>query len=109
MDRSCEDVRVIADMKETKERCEARREGLQGVSPLTHERRYDEEDIAQLTADGEISELSVVAEGEDRTTWFVWLLVACTSISGLLFGESRSFMSLREYTDSLLRQDMTPA
>lgn len=50
-------------------------------------RRFDEmEDIAQLNANGEISELAVIAEGEERTTWFVWMLVACTSISGLLFG-----------------------
>ena len=30
--------------------------------------------------------MSVIAEGEESTTWFVWLLVLCTSISGLLFG-----------------------
>lgn len=34
----------------------------------------------------EINELSVVAEGEERTTWFVWVLVSCSTISGLLFG-----------------------
>ena len=44
------------------------------------------EDIADNLAAGEISELVVVAEGEERTTWFVWLLVFCSSISGLLFG-----------------------
>jgi MFS transporter, SP family, solute carrier family 2 (myo-inositol transporter), member 13 len=43
------------------------------------------EDIALAT--GEISELTVVAEGEERTTIFVWLLVCVSSISGLLFGE----------------------
>ena len=32
------------------------------------------------------AEFSIVAEGEDRTTWFVWILVLCCSISGLLFG-----------------------
>ena len=36
----------------------------------------------------EFTEAAVVAEGEDKNTWFVWLLVLCTSISGLLFGES---------------------
>ena len=36
---------------------------------------------------GEINELAVVAEGEERTTWFVWILVLCSTISGLLFGE----------------------
>jgi SP family myo-inositol transporter-like MFS transporter 13 len=35
---------------------------------------------------GEISEFVVVAEGEERTTWFIWLLVCCCTISGLLFG-----------------------
>ena len=37
---------------------------------------------------GEINELAVVAEGEERTTWFVWILVMCSTISGLLFGSS---------------------
>lgn len=35
---------------------------------------------------GEINELAVVAEGEEKTTWFVWILVMCSTISGLLFG-----------------------
>ena len=35
----------------------------------------------------DINELSVEAEGEERTTWFVWALVASSTISGLLFGE----------------------
>jgi len=35
-----------------------------------------------------IHELSVVAEGEERVTWFVWALVASSAISGLLFGQS---------------------
>lgn len=46
------------------------------------------EDIVRNTIKaGEISEYAVVAEGEERTTWFVWVLVCCCSISGLLFGE----------------------
>ncbi|KAF7798166.1 hypothetical protein EIP86_009383 [Pleurotus ostreatoroseus] len=76
---STEEVQVIAsdigDMKETKA-------------------SYDDlDDIAQLNANGEISELAVIAEGEERTTWFVWLLVACTSISGLLFGYDTGVIS----------------
>ncbi|KAI5996046.1 general substrate transporter [Pisolithus marmoratus] len=51
------------------------------------------EDIAQCTAAGEISEYAVVAEGEDRTTWFVWLLVCCCTISGLLFGYDTGVIS----------------
>lgn len=35
---------------------------------------------------GDLSEYTVVAEGEERTTLFVWLLVLCCGISGLLFG-----------------------
>jgi len=46
------------------------------------------EDIIRNTAiAGEISEFAVIAEGEERTTWFVWLLVCCCTISGLLFGK----------------------
>lgn len=48
----------------------------------------DLEDIVRNTIiAGEISEYAVVAEGEERTTWFIWVLVCCCSISGLLFGE----------------------
>ena len=90
MDRSVEDVRVIAGLKEAKEQCVlCFKPENYGTDAL--DGRYDEsEDIAQLNANGEISELAVIAEGEERTTWFVWMLVACTSISGLLFGESRA-------------------
>ena len=35
----------------------------------------------------EILELAIVAEGEERTSWFLWILVAACTISGLLFGE----------------------
>lgn len=44
--------------------------------------------VRNTTEAGGISEFSVVAEGEERTTWFVWILVCCSSISGLLFGET---------------------
>lgn len=49
------------------------------------------EDVEGAGVSGEISEAMVVAEGEERTTLFVWLLVACTSISGLLFGQFSTF------------------
>lgn len=45
-----------------------------------------EDAVRNKTAAGEISEFAVVAEGEERTTWFVWILVCCCTISGLLFG-----------------------
>ncbi|RPD61622.1 general substrate transporter [Lentinus tigrinus ALCF2SS1-7] len=51
------------------------------------------EDVSGAVASGEISEAMVVAEGEERTTWFVWLLVACASISGLLFGYDTGVIS----------------
>ncbi|KIM82675.1 hypothetical protein PILCRDRAFT_819983 [Piloderma croceum F 1598] len=52
------------------------------------------EDIIRNTAiAGEISEFAVVAEGEERTTWFVWLLVCCCTISGLLFGYDTGVIS----------------
>lgn len=35
------------------------------------------DDITKKIAAGEISEIVVVAEGEERTTWFVWSLVFC--------------------------------
>ena len=54
------------------------------------------EDISKTLAAGEVSELAVVAEGEERTTWFVWMLVFCTSISGLLFGMSIAHFGMHE-------------
>jgi hypothetical protein len=52
--------------------------------------KLDDTQLENMAAGGEISELVVVAEGEEKTTWFVWSLVACTSISGLLFGTLRT-------------------
>ncbi|EPS93747.1 hypothetical protein FOMPIDRAFT_1026440 [Fomitopsis schrenkii] len=51
------------------------------------------EDISKTLAAGEVSEVAVVAEGEERTTWFVWNLVFCASISGLLFGYDTGVIS----------------
>ena len=44
-------------------------------------------DVTRDIDSGEINELTVMAEGEERSTWFVWVLVLCSTISGLLFGE----------------------
>lgn len=45
------------------------------------------EDVIRDIDSGEISEIAVVAEGEERATWFIWILVLCSTISGLLFGQ----------------------
>jgi len=45
----------------------------------------DHSDRLEAKGDAE-SDSAVVVDGEDRTNLFVWLLVACSSISGLLFG-----------------------
>lgn len=44
-------------------------------------------------AAGDVSQYAVVAEVEKHTTWFVWLLVACCTISGLLFGYDTGVIS----------------
>ena len=58
------------------------------MTSVEEKRELNEELEYNMIAAGEISELAVVAEGEERTTWFVWLLVCCCTISGLLFGEN---------------------
>ena len=50
-------------------------------------------DVQEVSTEG-IDELAVVAEGEERTTWFVWILVACSTISGLLFGTSVTHIAI---------------
>ncbi|KAJ3823509.1 general substrate transporter [Lentinula raphanica] len=53
-------------------------------------------DLEEIIADlrgGEINEFAVIIEGEEKTTWFVWILVACASISGLLFGYDTGVIS----------------
>ncbi|KAH9934169.1 general substrate transporter [Fomitopsis serialis] len=55
-----------------------KKEDSKGIDSVT-------EDITKTLAAGEVSEFVVVAEGEERTTWFVWMLVYDTGvISGAL-------------------------
>ena len=49
-------------------------------------KRNELQEDERRSTNGEIDEFSVIAEGEQRTSWFIWLLVSCCSISGLLFG-----------------------
>lgn len=55
---------------------------------------HDLDDLIRDIDTGEINELAVVAEGEERTTWFVWVLVLCSTISGLLFGALKVYVSI---------------
>ncbi|KAF8546752.1 general substrate transporter [Imleria badia] len=55
---------------------------------------------------GEISEHAVTIEGEEQTTWFVWLLVCCCTISGLLFGYDTGVISGALVT---IKGDLGPA
>ncbi len=59
------------------------------VSDDNLKRLQDSPDLLEIVNDiesGEINELAVVAEGEEKTSWFVWTLVTCAAVSGLLFG-----------------------
>lgn len=50
--------------------------------------RDSNSDPLEETKDNAGSDSAVIADGEDRVNFFIWLLVACSSISGLLFGAS---------------------
>lgn len=50
-------------------------------------------DGTRMIKPGELSEQAIVAQGEDKITIFVWLLVISTSISGGLFGYDTGVIS----------------
>lgn len=50
-------------------------------------RQLEQSDLPlKRNALGEVDETVVLAEGEDRTTLFVWFLVAAAATGGILFG-----------------------
>ncbi|KAG0697657.1 general substrate transporter [Suillus ampliporus] len=63
-------------------------------------------EMVRRSAAGDGSQYAVVAEVEERTTWFVWLLVACCTISGLLFGYDTGVISGTLVT---IKGDLGPA
>ncbi|OAX36319.1 general substrate transporter [Rhizopogon vinicolor AM-OR11-026] len=77
-------------------------EKLQTKETSTQDELYE---ITQRATAGEISQYAV-AEVEERTTWFVWLLVACCTISGLLFGYDTGVISGTLVT---IKGDLGPA
>ena len=77
------------------------------ISSVTTSKEDDKINSKEVTIEhplttGYLSEMTVIAEGEDRTTLFVWLLVFCCGISGLLFGmrilrSNQLYLSLSDF------------
>lgn len=54
---------------------------------------HTQDELYEGNTAGDVSQYAVVVEVEKRTTWFVWLLVTCCTISGLLFGYDTGVIS----------------
>lgn len=54
---------------------------------------HTQDELYEGNKAGDVSQYAVVVEVEKRTTWFVWLLVTCCTISGLLFGYDTGVIS----------------
>jgi hypothetical protein len=61
----------------------------------------DPGDNEDRTGFKDIDDDLVQAEGEDQITAYIWILVCCASISGLMFGESSPAGSRREALTSV--------
>jgi hypothetical protein len=48
----------------------------------------DEDTSFRDDAERQVSGLNAFEEPEEKTTWFIWLVISCCAISGLLFGET---------------------
>jgi hypothetical protein len=64
---------------------EKRHHAIGNAPSDTHDGKLEDVKISDVGV-GDVNEEEIVAEGEERTSWFVWLLVLCSAISGLLFG-----------------------
>lgn len=71
----------------------------------TKDKTQDELYEVRGNAAADISQYAAVAEVEKNTTWFVWLLVACCTISGLLFGMGR-VLHFHETTDHTMHNQV---
>lgn len=71
---------------------EKKEEALTAAPSYDSEKRDPEADVP-LRALEDLDEGAVYAEGEERTSWLIWLLVMCSAISGLLFGYDTGVIS----------------